>query len=273
MAPEPADLDITKAFDMTGKVAFITGGASGIGEAAALTVANAGASVCVADINVEGAQATVDAITAVGGSAIALAVDITSRDAVFAAVARCRDEFGGLDLMANVAGIAHEGKVADLTEADVDRVIAINLKGTLWGCQAAIGAMKETGGGSIVNVASASIDVAAPGYGLYAMTKSAIAQLTMNMTWEVGRYGIRVNTLAPGATVTPFTARHAVNEDGSVNQEAYDQFVQRMTNISPIKQVGEAMDQAWLILYLASDAGRFSTGQVWRANGGQAIVR
>lgn len=273
MTLDPADFNINNAFDMTGKVAFITGGASGIGEAAAFTLAAAGASVCVADMNIDGAQATVDAITGRGGTAIAVEVNITSRDAVFAAVARCVDELGGLDLMANVAGIAHEGKVVDLTEEDVDRVIAINLKGTLWGCQAAIEVMKENGGGSIVNVASASIDVAAPGYGLYAMTKSAIAQLTMNMTWEVGRYGIRVNTLAPGATVTPFTARHSINEDGSVNQDAYDQFVQRMTNISPIKQVGEAMDQAWLILYLASDAGRFSTGQVWRANGGQAIVR
>lgn len=133
--------------------------------------------------------------------------------------------------------------------------------------------MKDDNGGSIINVASASMDIGAPNYGLYAMTKAAVAQLTMSLTWEAGRHGVRVNTTAPGATVTPFTARHAYEADGTLNQAAYDEFVQRMRNISPLKAVGEAMDQAWLILYLASDAARFCTGQVWRANGGQAIVR
>ena len=145
--------------------------------------------------------------------------------------------------MANVAGIAHEAPVAEITEEDVDRVVAINLKGTLFGCQAAMRAMKESGGGSIINVASASIDIGAPNYGLYAMTKAAVAQLTMSLTWEAGRHGIRVNTIAPGATVTPFTARHAYEPDGTLNQAAYDEFVQRMRNISPLRQVGEAMDQ------------------------------
>lgn len=265
--------DIRDAFDLTDRVAFVTGGASGIGEATAQTLAAAGAAVMVADVDDEGAEDTVAAIADAGGTAIAQHTDITDRDEVFAGVSRCVDELGRLDVMANIAGVAHEGKVVDLGVEEVDRLIEINLKGTLWGCQAALGVMQEQETGSIINVASASIDVAAPGYALYAMTKAAVAQLTMNMAWEAGKHGIRVNTLAPGATVTPFTARHAYREDGTVDQEAYDQFVERMRNISPIKQVGEAQDQAWLVLYLASDAGRFCTGQVWRANGGQAIVR
>jgi 3-oxoacyl-[acyl-carrier protein] reductase len=261
------------AFDLTGRTAVVTGGASGIGEAAAEVLGAVGANVVVADLNLEGAEATAKRIVAAGGTAIAHEVDITSKDAVDALVDRAVAEFGGLDVMANVAGIAHEAAVADITEADVDRVVAINLKGTLFGCQAAMRAMKESGGGSIINVASASIDVGAPNYALYAMTKAAVAQLTMSMTWEVGRLGIRVNTIAPGSTVTPFTARHAYEADGTLNQAKYDEFVNRMRNISPLRQVGEAMDQAYLILYLASDASRFCTGQVWRANGGQAIVR
>lgn len=265
--------DVLDIYDLSGRTAVVTGGASGIGEAAAEVLAAVGANVVVADLDLEGAEATVKRIVADGGTAIAHAVDITSKEAVDAAVDRAVDTYGGLDVMANVAGVAHEAPVAEITEDDIDRVVAINLKGTLFGCQAALRAMKDSGGGSIINVASASIDIGAPNYGLYAMTKAAVAQLTMSLTWEAGRHGIRVNTIAPGATVTPFTARHAYEADGTLNQAAYDEFVQRMRNISPLRVVGEAIDQAHLLLYLASDASRFCTGQVWRANGGQAIVR
>jgi 3-oxoacyl-[acyl-carrier protein] reductase len=271
--------DVFRAFDLTGRVAVITGGASGIGEAAAETLAAVGARVVVADLNLEGAEATAKRIVGAGGTAIAHEVNISSKAEVDGLFDRALDEFGRVDVAANVAGIAHEAPVAEITEADVERLLGINFKGTLWGCQAALRSMQVTSddksdpGGSIINVASTSIDVGAPNYGLYAMTKAAVAQLTMSMTWEAGPRGIRVNTIAPGATVTPFTARHAYEPDGTMNQERYDAFVQRMRNISPIKQVGEAMDQAYLILYLASDASRFATGQVWRSNGGQAIVR
>lgn len=268
----PGRDDVFQMFDLSGRTAVVTGGASGIGEAAAETLAAVGANVVVADLNLEGAEATAKRIAAAGGTAVAQRVDITSKADVDAVVDRAMDEYGRVDVMANVAGIAHEAPVADITEEDVDRLVAINLKGTLFGCQAALRAMREHGG-SIINVASASIDIGAPNYALYAMTKAAVAQLTMSLTWEAGRHGIRVNTIAPGATVTPFTARHAYEPDGTINQGRYDEFVQRMRNISPLKQVGEAMDQALLILYLASDASRFCTGQVWRANGGQAIVR
>lgn len=265
--------NVLDVFDLTGRTAVITGGASGIGEATCEVLAAQGANVVVADLNIDGATAVAERITAAGGTAVAKETNITKKADLQAAVDLAVDTWGGLDVMANVAGIAHEAPVADISEEDLDKLLAINLKGTIFGCQAAIPAMKASGGGSIINVASSSIDVAAPNYGLYAATKAAIAQLTMTMTWEVGRHGIRVNTIAPGATVTPFTARHAFNEDGSPNPEKMDQFVERMRRISPIGRVGEAIDQAWLIMYLASDAARFCTGQLWRANGGQAIVR
>lgn len=265
--------DVLSIFDLTGRTAVVTGGASGIGEAAAEVMGAVGANVVVADLNLAGAEETAKRIVADGGVAIAHEVDITSKAAIDALVDHAVATYGGLDIMANVAGIAHEAPVAEITEADVDRLVSINLKGTLFGCQAALRAMKDSGGGSIINVASASIDIGAPNYALYAMTKAAVAQLTMSLTWEAGRHGVRVNTIAPGATVTPFTARHAYEPDGTLNQAAYDEFVQRMRNISPLRAVGEALDQAWLLLYLASDASQFCTGQVWRANGGQAIVR
>ncbi len=262
------------AFDMTGNVAVITGGASGIGEATAETLAAQGGKVVVADLNLEGASSVAKRIEANGGTAAPFQVDITSKEQVEALADFALETYGGVHTWANIAGIAAEGMVADITEDELDRVLAINLKGTLYGCQAAMRAIRQTGeGGSIINTASASIDIGVPNYALYAMTKAAVAQLTMSMVWEVGRDRIRVNTIAPGSTITPFTSRHAYEADGSLNQEKYDEFVTRMKNISPLRRVGEAQDQANLILFLASEAGAFCTGQVWRSNGGQAIVR
>jgi 3-oxoacyl-[acyl-carrier protein] reductase len=133
--------------------------------------------------------------------------------------------------------------------------------------------MAPRGGGSIVNVASGAIDRAVPNYGLYAITKSAVAQLTQTFATEVGRHGIRVNALAPGVTLTRFTDRHLRAADGSVDPARYDAFVAAMRGMSPLGLVGEPVDQAWLVLYLVSDASRYCTGQIWRANGGQTIPR
>ena len=265
--------DILSAFDLTGRTAVVTGGASGIGEATAQVLARAGANVVTGDIDGDGAQRTVEGIVAAGGAAVAQRTDVTSKAEVDALVDRGVSEFGRVDAVVNVAGIAMDGLIKDATEEQFDRVMAINAKGTLFGCQAALRVMSEQGSGSIVNVSSTAIDTPAPKYGLYAMTKAAVAQLTMTLAIEAGRYGIRVNTIAPGATVTPFTARHAYNPDGTLNPEAYDMFVGAMRKLSPLRLVGEAVDQAYLILFLVSDASRFCTGQMWRANGGQAIVR
>ena len=128
-------------------------------------------------------------------------------------------------------------------------------------------------GGSIINVASGAIDLPTPISGLYALTKAAVTQLIQTLAVEVGGDGIRVNVLAPGVTLTRFTERHMLAEDGSVDRARYDAFVSGMEGGSPIGRVGEAIDQAWLILYLASEASRFCTGQVWRANGGTTMPR
>ena len=265
--------DVLSIFSLTGRTAVVTGGASGIGEATAKVLAGAGANVMVGDIDGEGAERTAKAIAEAGGSAVALRTDVTVRADVDALVDAGVEQFGSVDVVANIAGIASDGPVADITDEIFDRVTAINLKGTLYGCQAAVRVMAPNKRGSIINVSSTAIDTPAPNYGMYAMTKAAVAQLTMTLAMEAGRHGIRVNTIAPGATITPFTARHAYNPDGTLNQERYDGFVEGMKRISPLRIVGEAVDQAYLILYLASDAAKFCTGQLWRANGGQAMAR
>ncbi len=265
--------DVKQIFSLDGRAAVVTGAASGIGRAAAEVLAAAGARVVVGDLDANGAEEAAAAIRADGGVAVAQSVNVASREQVDALVARATNEWGRLDVMCNVAGVPSDGPLSALSEAEFDRVVAINLKGTLFGCQAAVRAMTPRGAGSIINVASGAIDRAVPNYGLYAMTKAAVTQLTQTLATEVGAAGIRVNVLAPGATLTKFTERHLRRPDGSLDPARYDGFVASMKSMSPLGLVGDPLDQAWLVLYLASDASRYCTGQIWRANGGQTISR
>jgi 3-oxoacyl-[acyl-carrier protein] reductase len=264
--------DVFAPFDLTGRSAVVTGGGSGIGRATAEVLAGAGAGVVVGDVDAAGAEETVRLIADGGGKAVAQVADVTSKEDLDGLVDRAVAEFGRLDAMCNVAGIATDGLIVDTTEEALDRAIAVNLKGVFFGCQAALRVMIPQGSGSIVNVSSTAIDAPAPTYGVYSMTKAAVAQLTKTLALEAGRHGIRVNTIAPGFTITAFTSRHLYEEDGTLNQEKYDAFVQQMQKLSPIRRVGEPEDQAYLILYLVSDAAKFSSGQIWRANGGQAMA-
>jgi 3-oxoacyl-[acyl-carrier protein] reductase len=266
--PDPRSI-----FSLDERAAVVTGAASGIGRATAEVLAAAGAAVVLGDVDADGAEHAAGEIRKAGGRALAQRVDVARKADVDALVARAQGAFGRLDVMCNVAGIAADGPLGALTEKDFDRVVAINLKGTLFGCQAAVAAMTPRGGGSIVNVASAAIDLPVPNYGLYALTKAAVVQLTQTLATEVGAAGIRVNVLAPGATLTNFTARHLKNPDGTLDPARYDAFVAAMKSRSPLGLVGDPLDQAWLVLYLASDASRYCTGQVWRANGGQTMPR
>ena len=264
---------LDEVFGLENRVAIVTGAASGIGQSVAEVFAEAGAKLVLGDLNGEGAEATAKAIREAGGEAVARAADVGVRADIDALFALADDAYGGLDVLANVAGMPFDGMLETLTDEDIDRVVAVNLKGTLYACQAAIPRMAARGGGSIVNVSSGAIDLPVPNFGLYAMTKAAVAQLTHSLAQEVGDRGIRVNALAPGATVTNFTKRRLIAPDGSIDSAGFDQFIASMEAMSPIGRVGEAVDQAWLVLYLASDASRFCTGQIWRANGGATTGR
>ena len=258
-------------YRMDDRVVVVTGAASGIGAETCAVLGAAGATVVCADLNADGLDATVAAVEDAGGKARAVVTDVTVRADVEAVVACATDELGRLDGMCNIAGAMFPGLIEDLDDDTIDRGIALNLKGVLYGTQHAIRAMKPAGRGSIVNVSSAAIDSPAAGIGVYAFTKAAVAMLTMTAALEAGEHGVRVNVIAPGLVVTPFTTWRLRGPDGTIDQAAYDEFIELATEKSPLGILGEPIDQALLIHYLLSDASKYATGNVFRVNGGQAM--
>jgi 3-oxoacyl-[acyl-carrier protein] reductase len=275
--PSPAHAAVPTAdslrdlFRLDGRVAVVTGAASGIGRGAALTFSAAGASVLIADIDQAGLAATAETITKNGGKAEAHVCDVRDRAAVHALADRAVAGAGRLDVWANVAGVLRPRPIVDTTEEDLDATLAVNLKGVYWGCAAAAKAMIPRGAGSIINIASAGADVPAPGLSAYSLTKAAVIMLTKTLATEVGQHGVRANAVAPGFIDTPMVAHHFTREDGSVDSAARDAIFKSRAAQTPLGTTGEPSDIALAMLYLASDAARFVTGQTLRPNGGVAM--
>ncbi|MGP3982755.1 SDR family NAD(P)-dependent oxidoreductase [Streptomyces sp. KR80] len=253
-----------QAYDLTGRAALVTGAASGIGRATALLLAQAGATVHCADLDEKGLRETTERIEAQGGSSTAHPLDVTDRAQVAATIGEVVRTGGRLDVMATIAGIMHSSPVLETADADLDRVLAVNFKGVLHGCQEAARAMIATNTpGSIVTMASGAVDTGTPGLLCYSVAKAAVVQLTRTLASEVGRHGIRVNAVAPGWIRTPMTDRH--------DAQAQHRVEAAMARASPLGRVGEAEDIAHAVLHLASDASSFTTGQILRPNGGVAM--
>lgn len=249
-----------KAYDLTGRTAFVTGAASGIGRATAQLLAEAGATVHCADRDEKGLQETRDLIADAGGSARTHTLDVTDRAGLKAAVAST----GRLDVLAAVAGVMHTSTVLDTRDEDLDRVFAVNFKGVLHACQEAARVMiAAKSPGSLITMASGAMDTAQPGLLCYSTAKAAVVQLTKTLAVELGPYAIRVNAVAPGWVRTPMTARH----DATLQHQAEQAMVRR----SPLGRVGEPEDVAHAVLHLASDASAFTTGQILRPNGGTSM--
>ncbi|MFJ3580546.1 SDR family NAD(P)-dependent oxidoreductase [Streptomyces rubiginosohelvolus] len=248
------------AYDLTGRAAFVTGAASGIGRASALLLAEAGALVHCADRDETGLRRTYDLITGAGGSARTHPLDVTDRDRVRAAVA----DAGHLDILVAAAGIMHTSSVLETADEDLDRVLAANFKGVLYACQEVARSMTaRSAPGSLITMASGAVDSASAGLLCYSVAKAAVVQLTKTLATELGPHAIRVNAVAPGWIRTPMTDRH--DATGQHRAEAV------MARISPLGRVGEPEDVAHTVLHLASDASAFMTGQILRPNGGVAM--
>jgi 3-oxoacyl-[acyl-carrier protein] reductase len=264
-------VDISEIHNLSGRVAALTGAASGIGKGTALTLGAAGATIVCADIDESGAKTTADEIVAAGGRAVAQATDVTRRADIDGLVDRAVAEFGRLDVMGNIAGVPFNKLVQEVTDEEFERILAINLKSVWYGCQAALRVMVPQGSGNIVNIASGAIDTPAPTLAVYGLTKAAVAMLTKTVAMEGGAHGIRCNALAPGVIETKFSAQHFTDADGNVDPERLEKYRKRFGAQSPIGRVGEAQDVAWAILYLVSDAASFVTGQILRPNGGVSM--
>ncbi|MCX4673836.1 SDR family oxidoreductase [Streptomyces sp. NBC_01433] len=248
------------AYDLTGRSAFVTGAASGIGRASAVLLAEAGATLHCADRDEKGLSETCDLITEFGGSARAHLLDVTDRSQIKGAVT----EAGAIDILVAVAGIMHTSSVLETADEDLDRVLSVNFKGVLYACQeVARGMIARSAPGSLITMASGAVDAASPGLLCYSAAKAAVVQLTRTLATELGPHSIRVNAVAPGWIRTPMTDRH--DADQQHRAEAV------MVRISPLGRVGEPQDVAHTVLHLASDASSFMTGQILRPNGGVAM--
>lgn len=245
---------------LTGKVALVTGGSTGIGRASALTFAREGAKVVVADVVVDKAEETVRLIKEAGGDARFVKTDVTHAAEVEALVQQVVDTYGRLDCAHNNAGI--EGAVAttaEYKEEDWDRVIQVNLTG-VWLCMKyEIPQMLKQGGGAIVNTASGAGLVGAPGMPAYVASKHGVVGLTKTAALEYAKSGIRVNSMCPGVIETPMVERLTGGNPGMM-----EGFVAN----HPIGRAGRPQEIAESVVWLCSDAASFVTGHAMAVDGG-----
>lgn len=262
--------ELIEQFSLHGRTAVITGAAGGIGRQAAITFTQAGANVLIADVGVAGLEETAEMVATAGGKATVVPTDVSDRDQVNALADAAIKTHGRLDIWANVAGVIRYMNIVDATPEDVEFITKVNLWGTYWGVAAAGRTM--TNGGSIINVSSAGGDMPAPTLSIYAMTKAAVSHLTRCAAVELGANDIRVNAIAPGFTDTPMVQGRWTNADGSIDEAERESYTTTRAAQSPLGTIATAEDQSWAMLYLASDASRFVTGQVIRPNGGVVMA-
>jgi len=255
-----------RLFDLTGKVALVTGGALGIGQSIALRLAEAGAAVVITDINLEAAHETVALITEHGGKALALEANAANPDDAKMAVTTAVQKFGGLDILVNNAGIFPMSPALELTEALWDKVLDVNLKGTFFYAQAAAQQMVKDGkGGKIVNIAS--IDALHPTGNLvhYDASKGGVAMLTKSLALEFGKYQITVNAIAPGAIMTPGAQAGVLP---GMDPDALKKMMEVFTARIPLGRQGKPDDIAKAALFLVSSASEYITGAMLVVDGG-----
>lgn len=252
---------------LNGKVALVTGAASGIGRAATLLFAREGARVAAVDLDGEGADETARTVRAAGGQAVAAQADVSDEPAAARAVEAAARAFGGVDVLFNNAAVTSFQPVMNADAAEIDRVLGVNVKSVFFASKAAVPHMRRAGGGSIVNTSSITGIVGAPGMAAYATSKGAIITLTRTMALELAEDNIRVNCLCPASVDTPMLRRSF--------ERAADPAHARAQNVKrhPLGRLGTPEDVAHFALFLASDESAWVTGGTHLVDGGAVIAR
>jgi 2-keto-3-deoxy-L-fuconate dehydrogenase len=247
-------------FELTNKIAVVTGSGSGIGKAVALLFAKQGATIYVADINEEAAGETVNEITTAGGKGFALVLNVTDQEQVWEKFQQPER----IDILVNSAGISHVGNIENTPEADFDRLYNVNVKGVYNCLQAAVRIMNKNKKGVILNLASIANNVGLQDRFAYSMTKGAVYAMTLSVARDYLHDGIRCNCISPARVHTPFV-------DGFIKQNypgKEAEIFEKLSKSQPIGRMAKPEEIASLILYLCSDEASFITGCDYPIDGG-----
>lgn len=252
----------TQLFDLTGKIALVTGASRGIGEEIAKLLAEQGAHVIVSSRKLDGCQLVADAIVAQGGSAEAFACHVGNMDDIAAVFAHIKDRHGKLDILVNNAATnPYYGHILDTDLAAYNKTVDVNIRGYFFMSIEGGKLMKAGGGGTIVNTASVNALEPGPLQGIYSITKAAVVNMTQAFAKELAPLDIRVNALLPGLTKTKFA--------GALFSA--DEFYQEAIKGIPMGRHAEPREMAGTVLYLVSDASSYTTGECIVVDGGMTI--
>ncbi len=246
------------SFDLTGKVAIITGSARGLGRACALALAHAGADIGLGLRDVNTAKDLEEEILAMGRKVIRLQMDVSNLEQINNAVKSVINKFGKIDILLNNVGVAPDNPAEKVTEEDFDHTINLNIKGTFFTAQSVGKQMIKQGSGRIINMSSQAGFIALEDESIYCMTKAAINHLTKNLASEWAKYNINVNAVAPTFIETPGTEPWLADKD----------FRQGVLDRIPLGRIGKPMEVAGAVVFLASDAASLITGDIMLIDGG-----
>jgi 2-hydroxycyclohexanecarboxyl-CoA dehydrogenase len=249
---------------LEGRTALVTGGARGIGAAIVEALAADGASVAVCDLDLDGARAVAERVTAgTGARAAAVQLDVSERASVVAAVAEIERDLGPVGVLVNNAGIDVVKPFVESTEEEWDRIIAVNLRGPVNTCHVVLPGMIGRGGGAIVNLGSDAGRVGSSGEAVYSATKGGVIAFTKTLAREAVRHGIRVNCVCPGPTDTAL-----LEQIGGGNPK----LVESLTKAIPMRRVARPEEIARAVAFLAGDGASYVTGQTLSVSGGLTMA-